>query len=529
VRLSINEVEQHYKDKFLRNTAFSIGGHLWRIVFGLITTPIIISYIGIERFGIWAMIGLLAGYFGLADFGMGSAFVRFITNHHANDELEKINTIASTAVFFFVSTALCLMAVTVLILNPLIHFLGIGKSLESEAAFVFLFGLATLFMNNIFSIFYSIQIGLQRMDITNKVSIAMTVPSLAGTLLVLKLGYGLRGLIVNHFAMTVIFVAVNMLIARRLLPSLRVRPTLFRFGALKELITFGLKIQIGNLSEFVTFQIDKMLIGHFLNLNLVGQFQIGTQVAAKARQIPSMLAFAVMPAAAELDARGDKGKLDRMYISGSKFLSLITAPLMGFLFIFAGVIVTAWINDRELVMASLAIRMLAPALMFYSIAVVATSVAVGIGQPGIVTRAGLSYIILNIILSIILIMRFGYPGTLAATTIPMWLYCAMLWIKLHRHLDVSSTRFFFDVLLKPASASFIAGAILFFPSKSIGLFSMFNTRLHNIAILTGGAALFFLLYILLIRRMNFLDKYERNILSEKLGLPDWTVNLLLGK
>ena len=63
--------------KIIRNTTFNIIGRFWRILVALVLTPYIIRYIGIERYGIWALIGVVTSYFGLIDFGIGTSFIRF--------------------------------------------------------------------------------------------------------------------------------------------------------------------------------------------------------------------------------------------------------------------------------------------------------------------------------------------------------------------------------------------------------------------------------------------------------------------
>ena len=168
--------------KIIRNTTFNIIGRFWGILVALVLTPYIIRHIGIERFGIWAIIGVLTGYFGLLDFGIGTSFVKYISEFYTKKEYEKINQVVNTGFAFYSLLAILIITLSLFIITPLLTFFKIPASLYNEALFVFLLGIILFAISNALSPFGAIQGGLQRMDITNKVAIAISIPSIAGTI-----------------------------------------------------------------------------------------------------------------------------------------------------------------------------------------------------------------------------------------------------------------------------------------------------------------------------------------------------------
>ncbi len=87
--------------KIIKNTIFGGTGRLWAILISLLLTPYIVSKLGIGRFGIWAIVSILIGYFGLVDFGVGTSYVKYIAEYHTKKDYQTINKIVNTGFVFY--------------------------------------------------------------------------------------------------------------------------------------------------------------------------------------------------------------------------------------------------------------------------------------------------------------------------------------------------------------------------------------------------------------------------------------------
>lgn len=63
---------------FYSNLLWSLLGNVLPLGIGLMTMPMLISQLGVERFEVLNLAWLLVGYFSLFDFGLGRALARLV-------------------------------------------------------------------------------------------------------------------------------------------------------------------------------------------------------------------------------------------------------------------------------------------------------------------------------------------------------------------------------------------------------------------------------------------------------------------
>ncbi|MBM3252517.1 MAG: hypothetical protein FJZ11_07065, partial [Candidatus Omnitrophica bacterium] len=337
-------LEPNLTKKVIRNTCFNVIGRLWYFLVTIFLTPYIIGHIGIERYGIWIFTGVLAGYFGLLDFGVGFAFIKYISEFYAKKDFAKINQLVNTGFDFYAIFSLLVVVLGFFVINPIISLLKIPPGLHSEASLVFFLGFILFGIINFVVPFVAIPSGLQRMDITNKVDIIMTIPNIAGTIFFLEKGYGLTGLMINTIAVFSVKSIVNIIINYRIMPELKFNPFSFSKDMFKKFFNYGYKVQIAYLLTIVSEHFDKLLISYFLSIGLVTFYQLGNTIVSQIRRLSLLMIPPLIPAFSEIHAKEQMNKLKDSYTKGTKYFVLLAAPLFIFMIVSAHQIMMVWMG-----------------------------------------------------------------------------------------------------------------------------------------------------------------------------------------
>ncbi|MFQ6002812.1 MAG: flippase [Candidatus Zixiibacteriota bacterium] len=500
-------------EKIIKNTLYNTIGKFWGILVVLFLTPYIISRLGVERYGIWALITSLVGYIGFLDLGVGGSYTRYIAEYYTQKDYPKINQVINTGFLFCLGLAFVLIPLAFFLTETLLILLKLDPFTYPEIKFVFFWGVVIFSLSNATFVFGSVQSGLQRMDLTNIVAVVLTIPYALGFVIFLELGYGLRGLMIHIGIMWVIQTAANFYIAKKMLPQFSFNPFLFKKEMFSELLRFGIKLQVSRLSQLVSFQVDKLLIAYFLSVRMVTFYDLGAKITGSIRKLPLLLVSALVPASAEIFAKGDKEGLSKLYFRGSKYLFATTTPLFLFIVVCSEMLVNVWVGPGYDLAASV-IRILSVGYFFNLIMRVASSVALGMGKPEFEMKYGILMSILNFSLSLILIIKFGFYGVLVATAFSLTLGSVYFFHLFHGYTK-EPLRDLWLWIKKPLGGAFLASALLYLFNHLTSAIALTNHRFTGLLFVGLEFLVFLIFYFLILIKLDFWDEYDKNLLREK--------------
>ena len=501
--------------KILKNTAYNTLGRGWSTLVALFLTPYIIHRLGVERYGIWAFVSAIVGYFGLLDFGISSSFVRYIAQFNAKKDIRSINELVNTGFVFYALFGMAVFLLATRFMHPLAVFFKIPGALMPEAIFVFLTGIFIFMCSNAISPFTAVQTGLQRMDIQNNLAIAVSLPNIAGTVYVLEKGYGLPGVMVVMLCIFLLNSIASVIIAFRLLPGLEFRPfTACTKKMMVCLFNFGSRFQLARISGVVTSQTDKMLITYFFTVGMVTFYQLGSSLVSYSSSVAALLVAALMPAFTELATTGSRAELLEAYFRSLKYLGFVIVPVFFFLILAAPQILFMWVGLGY--GKSVAItRILAVGFFLNTLAQVSASVCIAVDKPGLMARASVIIIVLSVGLSLVLLKLFGFNGVAWGSAAAVNIGTCYFLYRLHGHLAIPNRKMVRIVLpfLFSAAVAYAAAwgvELLFFRPGGAPL-----TRLTVLGLLAVKFTVFAALYAVGVFRARVFDSFEKKLVAER--------------
>lgn len=484
---------------------------------GLFLAPFLISKLGMEGYGLWSLVLVITNYLLTWDLGLSNALVRHVAHHDAEQDVEGLNSVMSTG--FFLYAALAGLALTLaIVLRPiLLSLFRVPPDQWQQLRWVFVVVVAAVALENVFGVFKGLVTGLQHMHLTNLIVTLRATVNAIGAVVLLQLGYGLKGLALNELVTMLFASGASVVLASRVFPALRINPLLVRRETLSQLLNFGVKVQITGLGAVIGLQMNKLLIGYFLNMRLLGAYELGFKVVYSVISLLRMLSSAVMPAAAELFAQNDQGRLQRLYRQGSKYLVLSVVPLASVMILYADSIAEVWLGTPPAEVARV-IRFLMFAYGFNLLTAMGTAMARGVGHPEFETRYAVLMILSNPLLSVVLMPMLGLDGLLLATLISVVASSLYFLAQWHNFLRQAWRALWHSLYAPPFWACLLAMVPSYAVGQSLTVL-LPNGRLAHLGVVLGGSLVFASVYLVYMWRSEWWDAEDRALYYAILRSP----------
>lgn len=427
-----------------RNAAAGFLGRFATLAVGLVMAPYLLSSLGVEAFGIWALVTIVTGSLGLMDLSIRVPLVKYL----AEDDPEARSAIASTA--FAVSCAVSVVAVVVfaVLRQPLLAWLSVPEALASDALGVFTIGVASLFVGVVLSVFPAICDARQRMEVTNGLGVAALLVGAVLTVTFVERGGGVRGVAWAQFAAVSLFHATAVVAARRCAPEVSLDWRAVSSAWARRLLSFGGTVHLGRACGVVSRELDKVLLARWGGLPLTAAYELGVKLVSAGFTLVWFLSTALLPAASGLASAGRRDDLAVLHATSFRYLCLFSFPLFAFVALMAPSLVEVWAG-QPVPFAATTATCLALGYLAAALTSGMTHIAQGAGRPGLQLEQSVLQLATNLVASIVLYRWLGPIGAPMGTSVALVLGAAWMMLRLHRALEMSGARLVRTSVLAP--------------------------------------------------------------------------------
>jgi len=488
--------------KVVRNVGFSVlrVGLVLPIQFLLI--PYILKNVGVGGYGTWAVLLVVISLTSLVDLGLSGTLTKHAAEYYTHGDFKALNRLIDTGQVLYALISM----VAVLLLNlasPLLIGVLFRGSPTSPHELTVLWTWSSLLVacNFLGFPFYSVLLGLQRMDLSNIVSYSKVALGALFTVFFLYTGRGLRGLVYANLLAVVLTLLMSAGMVRALLPQLRSYGFAFDRGELKRIFGFGVKIYVTQVAVAMDSQISKMYLGALAGVQSAGCYNIANETAWKIRGVPELLLGPVMAAASELDARGDHARLRELYFRSHKYIALCGVPLVLGVAFFCKRLVHLWLG-ANLAAVALPLSVLVILYFFNLTSGPGYLIFIGRGLLGPGMKSALVSLTLNLSLGLVLVYFYGLWGGVLTTCVSVISGTAYFLYLFGKESGISFWSVIRQAYLKPAVCALCILAIFYRFVAVDGL------GWGGLAVL---GVVFGVFYILGLALSRFFDSFDRQI------------------
>jgi O-antigen/teichoic acid export membrane protein len=379
--------------------------------------PFIIKYVGVEDYGIYLLVGAFVGYFGLLDFGVGSALVKYVAQYTTKEDKKTINEMVSSSFAFYLGIGIVICVSVLIIGTYYVEFFNISPDQAEKARFIaYLVAIGALTSWPMHS-FSNILPGIQRYDIGAILGFISALITAVSTVIILLNGGGIIDMIFWGIVIGASFQLATVIITQRLLPYLELRREYMGLEPMKKIFKFSSVVFIGQIIGMIVLGTDRIVIGAFVSVAAITHYAIARKLHDIVHTASSLPASALLPAATELDTKDDKAAIERLVFRGGKYKCALILGAATVIFVLAEPIINVWMGPEWTFMALPTQVYISYWFVFAAWGVMGSVLLAQERYKPILILFSL-IAILNLLLSLLLVHTYGVLGVVMGTAIP---------------------------------------------------------------------------------------------------------------
>ncbi len=481
-----------------RGVLLGFAAQAMGVVVPLVLIPWSVARLTRSGYDLWVQLSILSLWMSHVDLGLWAGVARETADRRARGDGEGLRRLFATWLRWDL-VASCLLIGGVAACAPFFP--------VSTAAVVAL-GVQSATLPVMRHFMYAIS-GFQRIDRVYRIVVVVGPIALGGSITVLEAGWGITGLAFVGAASGIVQILLFGRVLRSLDAPLALGP--FRWGELRRLISFGWKLELWDLI-WQAYRSDRLVLGRIGSTpGAVTSYQVGAAVSDRLAGSVTLLSSGILPAGADLAARGDVERLRTLFLRGTKYHAMAATLLLGFAAVFAEEILLLWMGEPYPLSVSV-LRIMAVGGWIFAVSSCGQSLVIGTGHPG----RPLAAVAAGLLVAVLLYSAWGrrYHGTGLAGCVSAGTSVGqvLLMIFLRGSVEFRWRELVGNAILKPLSA----GVPLLGLWASHRYLPVPSGRLDALLLLAPAFLVAVVLSALLARWTRAIDDYDLDVLRSAL-------------
>lgn len=280
-----------------------------------------------EEFSFWALLWSVLGYGMLMDFGLGLAAQKQVAELSFHQRWAELSRVLSTIFYFYLVGALLVIGFAFLSSHWLIGIIRVDAAYQEPFRQILVMFLSFVALSLPFGISIEILFGQQRIALANNLASVASVINFVLVMLALRYHWGLMVIMIIAMLCALVPSLIGGWLGLKAMPAVRLSPRLCSWKTFRSTLRFSVFAYVGTLTVLIMSQTDRVVLSVLLSLTAVAIYQTGAKVAETFGSFTAQLPITVSPAAAHLNAKGDREGLRRLLTDGTRFNVMLATPL----------------------------------------------------------------------------------------------------------------------------------------------------------------------------------------------------------
>ncbi len=400
------------KGSILRTFNFFVN-----IVIAFFLMPFIIHSLGDRMYGLWMVIGSFLGFYWLFDFGLGSAIQRYVSRAIGKEDYKEANLVINSSLFLFL-----IIGLFTLFISFVVSF--ISPLFMKNIAEVVIFRQVIIVLGCSFAIglpmrvFSGILTAHLRYDLNTIVTMSKLLIRTILVVIFLKKGYGVLALALITFISDIISYFFAFIFAKKIAKYIVLSKTLVDKTKIKSLFKYSIFTFIAQIADKLRFNIDNFIIAAFVGLNFVTVYSIASRLIQYFMNFIVSAVGLMIPVFSQYESKGDYNSIRKKFILVTKLSSYLSVLIGGTVILFGKVFIERWMGKDYLSAYPLLVVLVIP-IIIALMQSPSIQLLYGISKHKFFAISNSVEGVANLILSLILVQKFGLMGVAFGTAIPM--------------------------------------------------------------------------------------------------------------
>ncbi len=424
------------RTRLVSNTAWNFAGQLLPLAVGVLTLPLLIRLVGLERFGFISLVWVLVGYASIFDFGIGRALIRTVAAHLAVGDPPRAVASAHAALFFLAlfGTALALLVApaSAWLVGSV---LNLPAELVPEAVPATVLLAASLPFVMLTTGFGGLLSAHQHFRALNLIRIVMGVAGYLGPVLVALWSNRLDAVVAVVLALRVLGTLLHAIVCAQQC-AWRPRLALPSAEATRELFRLGGWIAVSNIIGPLLTYLDRLLLGVLVPMRAVAIYATPYDVVSKSMMIPSSIVASLFPLASGVERGSAYAR--RMLTDSVRLLFMLMVPVIFLFVVLARPGLESWLGHEIAEQGATVMQILAVGVLLNALAQGPAMLIQAAGEPRWMAKLHLIELPLFVAILWLLTSRFGIVGTAVAACLRNSIDAAVVFWLAYRRVSFSS-------------------------------------------------------------------------------------------